>query len=215
MKIQGLTAAATASAILLAGCGSSADEEPYDPADFSLPVDPAVEELLDTDPRFTEPPLTEEQFVAYCEDVATVWRSSGYGDQSIWSYEDSHCLITGIEVDGHTADIAIYRGVHNRESLQYMDGREFSGVTTPDECQLHSAIRYAKPGYFELAETQGNEYCVDKTDVLGWYTHFHRHGTYYWTALTRLSGLDGQDEQDLNKTFLDATMPAIFEAFPR
>ena len=80
MKIQGLTAAATASAILLAGC-SSANEEPHDPADFSLPVDPAVEELLDTDPRFTEPPLTEEQFVTYCEDVATEWRSSGYGDQ--------------------------------------------------------------------------------------------------------------------------------------
>lgn len=214
MKIQGFTAAATAAAILLSGCGSSANEEPYESADL-LPVDPAVEEFLNTDPRFAEPPLDEEEFVTYCENLATTLQNASLGDDIIQKYERGKCAIQEMFLNEMKIWFTISPAAHNRDTLQLRLKDSITERPEPDQCELHSHFVSTDFEYLEVAEADGNEYCIDTSTVVGWDVAFFDHSTEYTIMVTLTQGPKDADERYKNETFLEAAMPAVFEAFPK
>ena len=214
ISVRDFTAAAAAAAILLSGCGSSANEEPYESADL-LPVDPAVEEFLNTDPRFAEPPLDEEEFVTYCENLATAWRNAGLGDDLIQRYERGKCSFQEMFLNEMKIWFTISPGFYDNHALQLSLKDSISKQPEPDQCELHASLGTPDPEDLEISDADGNEYCMDTSYNVGWKVYFYDHSTQYTISLTIIQGPKDADERYKNETFLEAAMPAVFEAFPK
>ena len=135
--------------------------------------------------------------------------NAGLGDDIIQKYERGKCAIQEMFLNEMKIWFTISPGL-TIHTLQLRLKDSITERPEPDQCELHPFVSTIRD--LEVAEADGNEYCID-TSTVGWDVFFdHSTSTQLFDSY---QGPKDADERYKNETFLKAAMPAVFEAFPK